>query len=254
MVGNLPGDKTDDFDDGALTGWEVDDGTAEESGGAAIVKSPGGPGRSVLGGQWLTSKETDIESTEFGISLQGNGNATATSKWRPDVVPGANERYFMGAQVDFFDSGQNFVGEQEFDVYIVNAAADLAELVGRPEGLYMGFNRNTSGPGGETLEIELSPINISSNDDLVLRLVFDEDLYRFQASFSKDGGATYDPHHFLYWGIEPLGPNAVFHDWDLGAQSFTVIPVPALPPHGRALAALLLVLTAGGWLGWRRSR
>jgi hypothetical protein len=228
--GNLPAGKTDDFNDGVLTGWNVDAGTAEESGGAAILKSPGEPGAVELGGQWVPYEMTDIDTTEFDISLQqGAGNAIATSSWLPDVLPQVNERYYMGAVIDFYDSGFSYVGGQDFEVYIVNADSKLAGLVGLTQGLYLGFNRQLEDSNGEslTLEMRFAPINLSSTNGLILRLVFDEDAYQFQAAFSVNGGTTYESP-IAAWDIVPLGPNADFNEWDLGAQFLVPEPSTAL--------------------------
>jgi hypothetical protein len=67
---------------------------------------------------------------------------------------------------------------------------------------------------------------------VVLRLVFDEAAYQFQASFSVDDGATFqDPG--LAWDIVSLGPIAdslgateVFGAWDLQAMNI-VVPEPS---------------------------
>jgi hypothetical protein len=52
VVGNLPGDQIDPFDDGVLTGWDHDfgRGTAIEQGGAAVLMSPGEVDSTLVGG------------------------------------------------------------------------------------------------------------------------------------------------------------------------------------------------------------
>ena len=223
--GNLPAGKTDDFDDGVLNGWGVDEGTAEESGGAAILKSPGASGAIQLGGQWVSSETTEIDTTEFDISLQGAGNATATSSWLPDVLPKVNELYSMSATIVFFNSDSSVVGAQKFDVYIINSDSDLAGLVGLTQGLYLGFERQLAdSDGNRTTERRFAPISLSSTDELVLQLVFDEAAYQFQAAYSVNGGAFQSP--IDPWDINPPSPNAGFWKWDLRAQDFTVIPEP----------------------------
>jgi hypothetical protein len=232
VVGNLPGDQTDPFDDGVLNGWELARGTAIEQGGAAILMSPGEVDSGLVGGQLMVIEASGIRTNDFNISLSGSGNATATSKWLPNVIPQANQLYGMDATLEFIGSDSSHVGYEDFGVNIVSADADLAGLYGLTEGLHMAFSREKLGPDGHFQELAFSPISLSSDDDVVLRLVFDEAAYQFQASFSVDDGATFqDPG--LAWDIVSLGPIAdslgaseVFESWDLQAMNI-VVPEPS---------------------------
>ena len=128
VVGNLPGDKTDHFDDGALNGWDhgLGRGTAIEQGGAAILMSPGEVDPTLVGGQLIFTESSGIGTNEFNISLSGAGNATATSKWLPNVIPQASQLYGMEAGLEFFGSDSSHVGFEDFAVNIANVDADLA--------------------------------------------------------------------------------------------------------------------------------
>jgi hypothetical protein len=224
--GNLPAGETDDFNDGVLTGWTVDEGTAEEFGGAAILRSPGEPGAIELGGTWILTESTSIEADGFDISLQGAGDAIATSWWLPDVLPGVNERYYMGVVLEFYGSDSSYIGDEAFQVYIVNSDSELAQAAGLTQGgLYLGFNRETEDSSGDSLEMRFAPIDLSGANELALRLVFDEDAYQFQAAYSVNGGAFESP--IDPWDIVSLGDVAEFDEWDLGAQAFTVVPEPS---------------------------
>jgi hypothetical protein len=265
VVGNLPVDQTDHFDDGVLTGWEHDwdRGTAIEQGGAAILMSPGEADSFPVGGQLIFGETSDIRSNDFNISLSGAGNATATSRWMPNVIPQTNQLYGMSASLEFFDGGSNHVGFEDFYLNIGNVASDLGGLFGMTEGLYITFSREKHGPDGYSQEMVFSSISLSSDDDMVLRLVFDEAGYQFQASFSVDGGATFqDPG--LAWGIESLGPIAdslgatgVFSSWGLTAMSLVVpeptTAVPSLSPVGVALLGGLILALGMAAAGRRRT-
>jgi hypothetical protein len=138
----------------------------------------------------------------------------------------------MTAGLEFFGSDSSHVGFEDFAVNIANVDADLAGLYGMTAGMYIAFTREKHGPDGEFQDLAVSPISLTSDDDVVLRLVFDEADYQFQASFSVDDGATFqDPG--LAWDIVSLGPIAdslgaseVFESWNLQAMNI-VVPEPS---------------------------
>src|SRR5262245_7653304 len=78
-------DGCDEFDDGILNGWSIDEPTAHEAGGAAVLTSPGIAGDTLVGGVHVSLEETNIESLVFDNDVApldaAFGYATATSFW-----------------------------------------------------------------------------------------------------------------------------------------------------------------------------
>ena len=234
VVGNLPEDKIDEFDDGILNGWYVDNGTGQESGGALIIRSPG-DAETITNGHPVFLINSDIDTTdssEFKIRI-GDGNATATSKWLPNIIPGPNEMYRMGADIDILNNDESEeVGENYFNIAVVNIGSLLAAVyrnygVTIDPGLYIVFARTSgSGPGIN----QFTPITLKDTDELLLQLEFDDRKLQFDASFSVDGGESFKAPFSSLQIVPPddLSPNDVvmkFDDWDLEVLKF----VPSAP-------------------------
>lgn len=232
VTGNTVGNRIDQFDGSGLLNWIVDNGTVIESGGKAIIKSPGDISVVSIGGCTMTHEESEIDTIDnsvFRISI-GSGDATALSKWLPSAIPGTNEIYRMGADVNFFDASFNYIGEDYFISAIINAETSFADLYGIDTGLNFVFERRSVGLAGEiTRNIQYAPISISPTDDILLRLLYDDASNQFSAAYSLDGGINFQSP-FTPFGISSLGSVAIFDDWDLGGNFFSPSPAPVPKP------------------------
>ncbi|MEW6520426.1 MAG: hypothetical protein AB1461_13530 [Thermodesulfobacteriota bacterium] len=240
------GDQIDQFDGSGLVNWEVGNGTVVEVDGQAIIKSPGDIFVGTVNGYFITHEESDIDTTynsKFKI-LIGSGNATATSKWLPSAIPSLNELYRMAADVDFFDENDNYIDEEYFFAAIINADPSLADFYQIEAGLNFVFVKQNYGLNNSiNISIQYAPISILPSDDILLRLLYDDEKKEFSAVYSLDGGIIFqDP--FAPFEISDLGSKVVFDDWDLGGESFnpgpSPVPVPApIILFGTGLAGLV---------------
>ncbi len=248
--GNLPAGLQDDFNDVTLGPlWSVDDGTAEESGGVAKLKSPG-----VISNKGvILIEESGIDtpdSSQLSIAL-GSGDATATSRWITPVAPGINQSYQMTLETS------EPLHSVDFHVGIINTdtttAAALTTLYGKtvPTGLSGYFLRKLTDEvtDSETIDIQTTSIDPSwFVNSILLNLHYDDTNKDVSASISFDDGVTiWEP--FVEYVIDLPGINMdvlEFDDWNLDAQSFTAVPIPAaLPLFGSALGIF-------GLIGWKR--
>lgn len=218
VAGNLPGTVTDDFDDGSLSPfWEVYDPTIVESGTTATFSNPGtldGPFQ--LGVLTLSSEMSYMGSTSPG-SLQmqnGSGDFVGTSTWSA-VLPGPNQLFEMGVD--------NVSTDEGFSILVHNFDAAIANELGVPEGPGVTFGRfgDVSNGDFETQGISFIPGDITG--DILLRLAFNDATNTFSASFSLDGSDNYlTPFTDIATsaGTQEFG-------WSIGAESMSVVPVPA---------------------------
>lgn len=252
VVGNLPVYQRDDFNDGNISPWVVDDGTVEESGGSAILKTPGDVRKEGASIEEYTDLETPLNGV-FNIAV-GSGNATATSRWVKSVMPSLNQAYMMGAQFDIVTGGSFYEGEIEFDLGFINTDQANADALGLPAGLFAIFtaHRFDSGADDAVLSLQAVPIVDSTVFDagsLFLNLHYDDLTQEVSASivFGDDEGAdAWEP--FDKVAIPAVVGDLVFHDWDLEAISFSVVPTPA------ALPLFCSALTLFGFMGWKRKK
>jgi hypothetical protein len=161
--GNLPVAQQDDFNDGNVSPWVVDNGTAEESGGYVNLKTPGDSDVDGAIYEEYTDLETSATSA-FRISV-GSGSATATSRWANNVMPSLNQAYMMGADFDFNTGDPLNGGDLEFDVGLFNLDQATADALGEP-GLNAGLSAifvlylSPSIGEGAVLSLQAVPIGI----------------------------------------------------------------------------------------------
>jgi hypothetical protein len=238
VTGNMPGSQQDDFNDGNISPWIPDSGTVVESGGTAIIKSPGST--HTMG--TITEEYSDMESAPngaFSIAV-GAGDATATSRWvTENVKPGLGQTYIMSADFEINTGNPATDGDISFHLGIINAdqvtATAVSQFVGQPvpTGLYAFFTTSQYfNDTDTTLDFQVATITDTSLFDLeslFMSLIYDDDSQEVSASivFGDDEDAT--PWH-IFNGVEIpeyTGGTLEFDEWELGASSFSAVPIPA---------------------------
>lgn len=231
VVGNLPGNVVDEFDDGSLDPlWEI-----REPGGPTAVVEAGGvvtfsnPGSVEIEDGLLRREFSHIYSRPSSTLLveDGAGDFHGTSTWAP-IIPGQNQFYHMNLIRHFhFES---------IGIAVTNFMPGVADHFGVPAGPSVILAR----------EFDVQGVPIMPGDiigDIALRLAFDDDANLYTGAFSLDGGATFlSP--FSAVTPTPGGPSLA--DWRLGAESWEVIPEPS--------AFLLLGSGLAGLAGFGRKR
>ncbi len=218
VVGNLPGDVSDAFNDGSIAPlWEVFEPTIVESGGMLTFSNPGTIVTPVqIGSQSILSSEMSyIGSNPLGtLKMQnGSGDFIGASTWST-TIPDSNQSYTMGIN--------DVTTDEDFSISVYNFDTTLASAFGVPEGIGISFGRfGDVGTGDFDVQgISLVPADITGN--IVLSLSFVDATDLFSATFSLDGGATFLTPY------SPIVTSSGSHEygWYLGAESFTV-PIPA---------------------------
>jgi hypothetical protein len=218
VVGNLPGDVSDDFNDGSIApSWEIFEPTVVESGGMLTFSNPGTIVTPIqIGGQSILSSEMSYIGSNSTGSLQmqnGSGDFLGASTWSP-AIPDSNQFYTMGIN--------DVVTDEDFSIGVYNFGTALASAFGVPEGVGVFFGRfGDVGTGDFDVQgVSLVPADITGN--IILSLSFIDATDLFSGAFSLDGGTTFfSPYTSIATGsgVHELG-------WYLGAESFTV-PIPA---------------------------
>ncbi|MEJ2529122.1 MAG: VPLPA-CTERM sorting domain-containing protein [Gammaproteobacteria bacterium] len=239
------GVQQDNFDDGNISPWSVEAGTAQESGGSAILSDPGSTGTMGSANVEITSVETS-GSSPLNISV-GSGDATATSHWITNVHPTLGQSYMMGSGFEF-DSG-NPVTSGDIYAYTGLANADqttanaLSSLVGTPvpTGLFAFFEvgRRVAGSvDSRTFQIaSITDTNLFDAGSLFLKLHYDDLAQEIAASIvfgNDENGSAWEPFNTVAIPSHP--GDLEFGEWALEVDSFTPVPIPAaLPLFGSAL-------------------
>jgi hypothetical protein len=171
-------DLVDEFDDGVLApAWAVLLGTAFESGGVLTVRDPGVTVPLV----GLTQEISTVESTEEVAN--GLGDFVITTYWDPTLP--TNRQFFFQVY------GTSPVIEAS-GLTVSNMDAATAPSSGVPAGYSVQFSRvfplgNQEPPVAFVVPID--PLAITG--PIALRLSFDDATDLMTASFSLDGGATF---------------------------------------------------------------
>ena len=209
VVGNLPGDIADDFNDGSLDPlWRIYDPTIVESGSTVSFSSPGTIGALQFGTLSIIYEMSYMGSTGLLQMQNGSGDFQGTSTWTASV-PGLNQFYTMGIDINDFLL-------EEVSITVYNMDSDIANALGSAPGLGVSF-----GSGFDSQNISIVPSDITG--DILLRLAFDDATDMFSGAYSLDGGTTFlNPFTAIApnSGVQALG-------WYLGAESWTVVPIPA---------------------------
>jgi hypothetical protein len=209
-------DFVDEFDDGTLAPeWSVLLGSATEAGGVATMHSPGtdvniGP---VHVDTSNIEKEDDVQD--------GAGNFTATSYWVP-ALPGTNQEFHM--QLYGVGSVIESAGLQ-----VTNMSPEVAAAKSPPGIAGYAIGQVLIHIGPDTVQssaVALDPADVTGA--IVFRLSFDDATNALTASFSLDGGVTFQ---------SPFPPMTIFQGVSaseilLGAATDISLPPPVNPPCG----------------------
>jgi len=204
--GSAGGVFVDEFDDGVIgPNWATLLGTAIESGGKLTLRDPG---LTVP----LVGLPQEISTVESTAELDnGGGDFTITSYWDPTPLP-VNRQFFFQLY------GLNPVIEAS-GITVNNFDAATAAGAGAPVGWSIGRQRvfplgNQAPPVQDYVAID--PLAITGR--IVLRLSFDDATDLLTASFSLDGGTTFQ---------SPFAPLQAFL---LTPDAEILIGAAALPP------------------------
>lgn len=199
VVGNLPGNLVDEFDDDIIDPWVIFDPTVVESGGLVTFSNPGTIGGVLINGYYISN-----EFTYLGIGWppfvveNGSGDFTGISKWVP-IIPGLNQNYQMDIEYQLQVDPHRGIN---ISLSISNLDTDVADIFGMSAGLSMCFGRSGDLPKNDCVPVTETDIT----GDIILRLHFDDDTDQFTADFSLDGGLTFqNPFTPIGWGMETLG-------------------------------------------------
>src|SRR5262245_55280525 len=208
-------DLVDEFDDGVLAPtWSILLGTAFESGGVLTVRDPGVTVPFV----GLPQEISTVEST--AEVANGLGDFVLASYWDPTLLP-ANRQFFFQVY------GTSPVIEAT-GVTVSNMDAATAPSAGLPEGFSVQFTRvfplgNQEPP--VTFVVSIDPLAITG--PIVLRLSFEDATDLMTASFSLDGGATFQSPFPAIQAFK-LSPDG---ELLLGAAAIPTVEPPPTCPH-----------------------
>jgi len=214
VTGNIFGSLVDEFDDGVVAPWEIQDGTVTESGGLLTFSGSG------------AYSESRADSPHNLVN-DGAGNFTVTSTWLP-VAPSLNESFGMIAET----RPDPAVEDDDIEVGLVNLSAETASLLGLPAGLSVFFAHYAS---GEPILYPISSGDITGH--ILLEITFDDDTDLFSGGISLDDGDTFIRSFPAVASIYPVN---YLTDFELGATR--MVPVPVLfcegfePPLDQALS------------------
>jgi len=219
MTGNLAGYAIDEFNDGNPSPWVVDDGTAIEQNGVLTLISPGDIDPAKIGDVYITQElsEAFIAGGRFHVA-DGNGDIVVTSTWTSGV-PAENQYFLMESDIE----APNEVDLDEISIGLFHFGPDLKQVFDQvpPEGgLAVIFERNT---GSDNTVVSSQSVGISAGDvngNIVLTLSFDDQTNQFSASFSLDGGGTFQSP---FVPVDTQIDQGNFNNWELTTASLNVI-------------------------------
>lgn len=177
--------ETDEFDNGALTpDWSVEDRTADESDGVVHLRSPGAFMKPFQPGEFLIIEErSSIQTTndnKFNIP-NGVDYFTGTSVWKSQIP---SENQFFGMQTQCRSPSK----DTDINLNVVNVGKSLADALGTSQGLKIWFHKET-----DSIQ-DFRWYSIDENDisgDILLRLALDDGNNQVTASFSLNGGSSW---------------------------------------------------------------
>jgi hypothetical protein len=214
LEGNLPGFAKDNFQDGDLTPWSIDHGTAIESDGVVTLVKPGKGGTNRIG-NYLVKLETSkvrLEESSFKI-MDGAGDFVVISSWNP-FVPAQNQMYRMHAAIET-PLGADL---QTISIGIVNVGPVMAEIFNFSAGLMVIFENRFSGLDLATPQ--LFPIARKDvSDNILLLFIFDDETDLFSGAFSLNGGVTFQKP---FTPVHAQFDEGVFADWSFDALFFDI--------------------------------
>lgn len=231
ISGNLPGSVVDTFDDGVLSPWTVQEGTAAESGGVLTLSSPGGTTNFAQGSLLISMERSGVEAsaaTGAYAVADGAGNFTAESQWL-SAMPGLHHGYGMTFHYPPTGTDQVRIGIDNMDALALSLFGAPAEAT---PGAYLSFLQISPSPGtglfNMTFNYQAVPVSAADiTGNLFFRLNFDDATNSFSAAYSLDGGNIF-LQPFSPFTISALG-GSIDPFIELEAMSLTVQAVP-IPP------------------------
>ncbi|MCP3905779.1 MAG: DUF11 domain-containing protein [Planctomycetes bacterium] len=217
IIGNLPGNAVDEFDDGVVAPWHIEEPTVIESGGFLTLMTPGELFDPLeIGGIAIESERASVRTadwTSFDV-VDGQGDFTVTARWA-SAAAGLNQFYGVGLSTDWAS------GEEDIDFNMINLEPAMAEAVGVPPGLAIWFTFN-DGPGPASMVVQSVSISESEvTGDVFFRLSFNDDTNEITAEFSLDNGATFrDEFAPFVWSLDLVEDM----DWYLEAEEIRIVP------------------------------
>lgn len=243
VVGNLPGDLTDEFDDGVMD-WDSPVGTVAELDGALHLSSPGvvdAAAYSILAPDIVLERSDVVAPRPFVVADQA-GDFSATSAWR-SLPEGPGGFYAMGL-LHFLPIGVTEISS----VSISNFDPATASAFGRPAGGAMTFSTVLFDIQTQTILMQdqqsfaFDPA--SATGLTLLRLEFDDLADELSAAVSLDGGATFArPFASRAVQLDPASP--------FNSNRFILLGDPATIPEPNTAVLLGLGL---GLMGLRGAR
>lgn len=221
--GNLTGNIVDEFNDGILDPWDIQEGTAIESNNVLTFTNPGDVENSIQNGLAVTYERSSVE-LESSVA-DTYGDFILQSAWLP-VMPDLGLGYGMTFHYPPSGADQVAIGITNLDTFALS-------LIGAPEGTgtgsYIYFIQISpefgNGYGNMTFNSQMVPITAEDiTGEIIFQLIFSDDSNSFSAEYSLDGGSTfYQP--FNTFSISSLdGSMETFVE--LEAFSLTAAPVP----------------------------
>jgi hypothetical protein len=203
-----------------LNGWWKQWGTVTASNGYAVFTDPG---------QEVVRSGVDATfyvSNLIRLSPQASVDFTAETKWSSAYLPEAPGGFF----------GQYFrEGNVMYTINISNYSQAVADTIadGAIAGLAMSFAKVDM--DGNALDVQTQSISAGSfSGDLIMRLIFDKSLGQMSATYSLDGGSTFDTP---FYSLAATGAGTHILVGDPVAVS--AVPVPgAFLLFGSALAGM----------------
>jgi len=197
IIGNQPGNLRDEFDDGVVAPWHIEEETVSESGGYLNLSTPGilfGP-YEINGASWISERSSvrtvDAPGSGFDV-IGGAGDFTVTSSWI-STPAGQNEFYGMTLSSE--------TGTSSFDINLnmYNLEPYYANALGIPSGLGIWLLIDT----GDLGALSIQAVSIAEiTDDVLFRLDFDDDSDSFLASYSTNGGSSFDTFSPVSFNLE----------------------------------------------------
>lgn len=218
LDGNRPGSIVENFNDIPLNSdlWEIEDDTVTLTGSSVIFSDP--PSEI----DHLTFGSVNIYSARSGIGSQflmydGEGSYEATSTWAPNL-PETNQLFTMDI---------SSVGIEPNDIVLMgvsNFETAIADFFGIPSGPAVFFGRLQDMENND-YSFEGYSLSPSQDEDIVLRIGFDDATDLFSGSFSLDGG---DSFLAPFASVASNGDLLPMAEISLGGESWeVVVPVPS---------------------------